>query len=81
MFFCIKLIRRTVFHAIMSVLYFIDARKKDLIEIILDVPMYALTTSDRDKIIQQMTLLLHDVKLILSSMRSQIHTGCLLRLN
>lgn len=51
-----------------------NVHKKDLIEIILDVRIYTLSTSDRDKIVQQMTLLLHDVKLVLSSMRSQIHT-------
>ncbi|ODN01086.1 hypothetical protein Ocin01_05592 [Orchesella cincta] len=51
-----------------------DVRKKDLIEIILDVHLYTLSTSDRDKIIQQITLLLHNVKITLSHMRSQLHT-------
>ncbi len=56
-------------------LFLTDVHKKDLIDIILDVPIYTLSTSDRDKVIQQMTLMLHDVKLLLSNMRSQIHTG------
>jgi len=51
--------------------------KKDLVEIILDVSVKFLTEADKIKVIQQLSLILHDIELVLSKMRSQLYSSML----
>ncbi len=46
-----------------------------MIEAILGVPLNQLTESDKNKVIQQLGLLLHDTKLVLNHIQSQLHSG------
>lgn len=59
-------------------LTFLDAHNKDLVEIILAVPLTLLTESDKTKVVQQLALLLHDTRLFLNEIKAQLHTGILL---
>lgn len=46
-------------------------------EIILDVSVKFLTEADKIKVIQQLSLILHDIELVLSKMRSQLYSSML----
>jgi hypothetical protein len=45
------------------------------VEAILAVPVTSLSESDKNKVIQQLALLLHDTKLVLVELKAQLHTG------
>jgi len=47
------------------------------VEIILDVSVKFLTEADKIKVIQQLSLILHDIELVLSKMRSQLYSSML----
>ena len=48
---------------------------KNLIEVVIDVPIFNLKESDLEKVLQQMSFLLHDTHLIFDLMRAQLNTG------
>lgn len=48
---------------------------ENLIEIILAVPLTSWTETDKEKFLQQITLLLHDTKLSLHRVMPQLHSG------